>query len=133
MSDVAFAKVQAAFLLTLAAFYAIAGALIDKLGVRMGFALVMGFWSAACALHGVARNFGFLLIARFLLGAAEGGGFPAATRATAEWFPPEERSSAMGLINAGTAVGSVVAPPLIAAILLPANWRWMLVCSGVTG
>ena len=48
-----------------------------------------------------------LAISRFLLGLGEGGGFPAATKAVAEWFPVRERSSAMGLINAGTAVGSV--------------------------
>ncbi len=35
----------------------------------------------------------------------EGGGFPAATRVVAEWFPTKERATAMGIINAGTAVG----------------------------
>ena len=47
----------------------------------------------------------------FLLGMGEGGGFPAATRAVAEWFPTNERATAMGIINAGTAVGAVIAPP----------------------
>ena len=61
-----------------------------------------------------------LAVSRFLLGLGEGGGFPAATKVIAEWFPAEERSSAMGIVNAGTAVGAVVAPPIIAAILLTA-------------
>jgi MFS transporter, ACS family, hexuronate transporter len=133
ISDVAFSKLQAAFLLSYAIFYAVSGALIDKLGVRAGFILTMGFWSVACAAHGFATGFSFLLVARFLLGAGEGGGFPAATRAIAEWFADDERSSAMGMVNAGTAVGSVIAPPLIALILLHANWRWMFVLSGVAG
>ena len=55
-----------------------------------------------------------LAVSRFLLGMGEGGGFPAATRAVAEWFPTEDRATAMGIINAGTAVGAVIAPPLIA-------------------
>src|SRR4029078_11232798 len=58
-----------------------------------------------------------LAISRLLLGVGEGGGFPAATRAVAEWFPLNERSTAMGIINAGTAVRSVVAPFLIGLVL----------------
>jgi len=52
------------------------------------------------------------------------GGFPAATKAVAEWFPVGERSTAMGIINAGTSAGAVVAPPLIAITLATLNWRW---------
>ena len=74
-------------------------------------------WSLASASHGLATGFRSLLVSRFLLGVGEGGGFPAATKAVAEWFPARERSLAMGIINAGTAVGAVVAPPAIAAIL----------------
>src|SRR5256885_232517 len=61
------------------------------------------------------------------------GGFPAATRAVAEWFPVAERSSAMGIINAGTALGAVAAPPLIALILTHATWRWVFFITGGIG
>ena len=44
-----------------------------------------------------------------------------------------ERATAMGIINAGTAVGAVVAPPLIAGILLVANWRWIFLAAGAIG
>jgi ACS family hexuronate transporter-like MFS transporter len=74
-----------------------------------------------------------LAISRFLLGVGEGGGFPAATRAVAEWFPTQERATAMGIINAGTAVGAVVAPPLIAVVLGVTNWRWIFVLAGGFG
>ena len=47
----------------------------------------MLWWSGACALHGLAMSFGFLLGARCLLGMGEGGAFPAATRVVAEWIP----------------------------------------------
>ena len=67
----------------------------------------MVFWSLACASHGLATSVGMLAVSRLLLGMGEGGGFPAATRAVAEWFPVHERSTAMGIINAGTAVGGV--------------------------
>src|ERR1035438_2708941 len=50
--------------------------------------------------------------------------------AVAEWFPVSERSTAMGMINAGTSVGAVVAPPLIAIVLATLNWRWGFFLSG---
>ncbi len=63
----------------------------------------------------------------------EGGGFPAATKAIAEWFPVRERSTAMGMVNAGTAVGAVLAPPLIALVLTTLGWRWVFFLSGAVG
>jgi ACS family hexuronate transporter-like MFS transporter len=93
----------------------------------------MVFWSLACASHGLAAGFWMLAASRFLLGLGEGGGFPAATKAVAEWFPLRERSSAMGMINAGTAVGAVVAPPAMAAIIELSNWRWVFFFAGASG
>jgi len=93
----------------------------------------MVFWSIACLSHGLATSFAMLAVSRFLLGMGEGGGFPAATRVVAEWFPVEERATAMGMINAGTAVGAVAAPPMIALILAYTNWRWIFFCAGSIG
>jgi ACS family hexuronate transporter-like MFS transporter len=74
-----------------------------------------------------------LAVSRLLLGMGEGGGFPAATRAVAEWFPVNERSTAMGIVNAGTAVGGVVAPPLIALVITSADWRAVFYLTAVVG
>jgi ACS family hexuronate transporter-like MFS transporter len=63
----------------------------------------------------------------------EGGGFPAATRVVAEWYSLDQRSVAMGIMNAGTAIGAVVAPPLIALVLGVASWRWVFFLSGAIG
>ena len=65
------------------------GKLVDALGTRIGFAVIMTFWSLANASHALATSFAMLMASRFLLGMGEGGGFPAATRAVAEWFPDE--------------------------------------------
>jgi ACS family hexuronate transporter-like MFS transporter len=83
LSDQQFSWLQFAFLIPYAVLYAVGGRMLDVVGTRRGFALIMLWWSAACALHGLAVNFGFLLMAR-CLGAGEGGGFPAATRVVAE-------------------------------------------------
>jgi ACS family hexuronate transporter-like MFS transporter len=128
-----FSWLQFAFLIPYAVLYAAGGRMLDIVGTRRGFVLIMLWWSGACALHGLAMNFGFLLGARCLLGMGEGGAFPAATRVVAEWIPPHQRSTAMGIINAGTAVGSVLAPPLIGVILLTAGWRMVFFAAGAVG
>src|SRR5215510_7417067 len=128
-----FSQLQVAFLLAYAVMYAGGGKLIDILGTRRGFLWIMLFWSLACASHGLATTVGMLAVSRFLLGVGEGGGFPAATRAVAEWFPMTERSTAMGIINAGTAVGGVIAPPLLALVLIKADWRAAFYVTGLIG
>ena len=133
ISNQQFSYLQTAFLLAYAALYALGGRLLDLLGTRRGFLLIMLWWSLACALHGFAGSFTLLLAARFLLGMGEGGAFPAAVRVVAEWIPAHERSTAVGIINAGTAVGSVLAPPLIGFILLRSGWRTVFVAAGAAG
>jgi ACS family hexuronate transporter-like MFS transporter len=133
ISNEQFSLLQSSFLLAYAVMYAGGGKLMDVLGTRIGFVAIMLFWSLACAGHGLATGFGMLAVGRLLLGMGEGGGFPAATRAVAEWFPAHERSTAMGIINAGTAVGGVVAPPLIALVITTADWRTVFYVTGVIG
>ena len=133
LSNEQFSALQSAFLVAYAFMYAGGGKLVDALGTRLGFTLIMAFWSLACVSHGFARTFAMLAVSRFLLGMGEGGGFPAATRAVAEWFSPKDSATAMGIINGGTAVGGVVAPPLIAVILTYLNWRWIFFITGAIG
>ncbi len=135
VTDGMFANLNIAFLITYALMYMGGGKLMDALGTRRGFFLIMVFWSLACASHGLAITFGMLAVSRLLLGIGEGGGFPAATRAMAEWFSPKERSIAMGIMNAGTAIGGIAAPPLIALILadLGLHWRWVFFITGGFG
>ena len=139
ISNQAKAALDSAFLVTYGVMYLAGGRLLDFLGTRRGFLAIMIFWSLACASHGLAGGVIMLAASRLLLGAGEGGGFPAATRAVAEWFPVTERSTAMGIINAGTAVGAVVAPPLIALVLTHtgwlhlAGWRWVFFLTGGLG
>ena len=128
-----FSMLQSSFLIAYAVMYAGGGRLMDVFGTRVGFLVIMLFWSLACASHGLATGVGMLAISRLLLGMGEGGGFPAATRAVAEWFPVHERSTAMGIINAGTAVGGVAAPPLIALVLTSADWRAVFYLTGAVG
>jgi ACS family hexuronate transporter-like MFS transporter len=133
LSNQQFSYLQTAFLLAYAVMYVLGGRMLDAIGTRRGFLLIMVWWSLACAMHALASGFMLLLFARLLLGGGEGGAFPAATRVVAEWIEPEERSTAMGLINAGTAVGSVLAPPVIGFVLLNRGWRAVFLLAGAAG
>jgi MFS transporter, ACS family, hexuronate transporter len=133
LTNTQYGGLNSMFLLAYALMYAGGGALIDRLGTRRGFAIIMVFWSLACASHSLATGVLALAVSRFLLGAGEGGGFPAATKVIAEWFPVRERSTAMGMVNAGTAVGAVVAPPAIAAIITYGHWRWVFIACALVG
>jgi ACS family hexuronate transporter-like MFS transporter len=133
ISNTQFGDLTSLFLLAYALMYAGGGLLVDRLGTRRGFLAIMIVWSLACASHALAAGVAMLAVSRFLLGLGEGGGFPAATKVIAEWFPVDERSTAMGIVNAGTAVGAVAAPPAIAAILLHGSWRWVFVACGAAG
>lgn len=133
LTNTQFGALGSVFLFAYALAYAGGGVLIDRLGIRRGFLLIMVFWSLACASHSLATSVWMLAGSRFLLGAGEGGGFPAATKVIAQGFPIGERSTAMGMVNAGTALGAVMAPPAIAAILTHGSWRWVFVACGAAG
>ena len=70
---------------------------------------------------------------RFLLGMGEAGNWPAAVKVVAEWFPERERALASGLFNAGSSVGAILAPPVVAVVLLRFGWRTAFVAIGVVG
>ena len=133
ITDEQFSYLQTAFLLAYAALYVLGGRMLDRLGTRRGFLLIMLWWSVACMLHGFANGFMWLLVMRFLLGMGEGGAFPAASRVVSEWLPATERSTGMGIINAGTAVGSLLAPPMIGLVILWSGWRAVFFVAGGFG
>ena len=133
ISESQYALLSSAFLLAYAIMYAGGGRLMDKLGTYWGFLLINIFWGLAVIAHGFMNSFVGLLACRFLLGLGEGGGFPASSKAVSEWFPAKERSTAFGYFNSGSSIGSIVAVPLFAFIILVLNWRWVFFVSGMFG
>lgn len=87
-----------------------AGAVIDRIGTRLGYALAIAVWSLAAMGHALARSVASFAAARFMLGLGESGNFPAAVKTVAEWFAPSERAFATGLFNAGSNIGAIIAP-----------------------
>jgi MFS transporter, ACS family, hexuronate transporter len=133
MTNTDYSRVIFAFLLAYTVMQGASGRLIDRLGTRAGFALCIAWWSAAGMLHAAARSAWQLGLFRFLLGAGEAGNWPAAVKAVAEWFPPRERAFAVGLFNSGSAVGAVVAPPLVTWLTLKFSWQAAFLLTGLLG
>lgn len=84
-------------------------------------------------LHGgVTSTLGFLGV-RAMLGLGEGGNFPNAIKATAEWFPRKERALATGIFNSGANIGAMIAPVLVPWILGLYGWRQAFIWTGALG
>ena len=102
--------------------YVLAGRWFDQTGVRIGLLIAVSGWSLAAGAHALAQTVVGFIIARSCLGLAEGGFFPAAVKAVAEWFPQQERAFATGLFNSGSNAGAILCPAIVP--ILAANWGW---------
>lgn len=132
-NDGDYANIEIAFKLCYALGMLGAGRLIDKLGTKIGYWLATFLWSVAAVGHAfVTSTLGFI-VARSALGLTESGNFPAAIKATAEWFPQEERALATGIFNSGTNIGAIVAPLTVPFIVAQWGWKWAFIITGSLG
>ena len=125
--------VSSVFIFAYAFGQAIFGKIFDWVGTRLGFALSIGIWSLATALHAFAKGVWTLGIFRALLGVAEAGAWPGAAKANAEWFPTKERAFAQGIFNSGAAVGGIIALPLIGYLSIFMDWKLVFIAIGALG
>lgn len=93
-----------------------AGALVDRVGARRGFALAVLVWSFVAAAHAWVTSFAMLFALRILLGAAESPSFPAAAQTIHRALPGAQRPLAFGLLFTGSSIGAVVAGKLAVAL-----------------
>jgi ACS family hexuronate transporter-like MFS transporter len=119
-----YANITIIFMFSYAFGQAIFGKIFDWIGTRLGFALSIGVWSIATALHAVASSFLSFSIFRSILGIAEAGNWPGAAKGNAEWFPIKERALAQGLFNSGAAIGGLVSIPIISSLAIAlGSWQ----------
>jgi MFS transporter, ACS family, hexuronate transporter len=131
VTDREYGYVLAGFQVAYALGVVFAGRLVDRMGCRKGYPLVTGLWSLAAMAHALVRSVMGFGIARFFLGLGESGNFPAAIKATAEWFPPKERALATGIFNSGAGVGAIVAPLVVPWVALHFGWRAAFLVTGI--
>jgi ACS family hexuronate transporter-like MFS transporter len=133
MTTQQYSYVVGAFQLAYTVMQPVAGFIVDRFGLRAGFALFGVAWSVANMLHAFAAGWLGLAFFRGLLGLAESAAVPSGIKAIAEWFPARERSVAVGWFNAGTSLGALIAPPVVIAVSLWADWRVAFIVTGATG
>ncbi|WP_321473706.1 MFS transporter [uncultured Paludibaculum sp.] len=125
--------VNAAFQGAYAIGFLLMGWVIDRAGTRKGYAGAITLWSLAAGLHALSRSFFDLGIWRAMLGLGESGNFPAAIKATSEWFPKKDRAFATGIFNAGTNVATMIGPPLFVWMNGHFGWRSCFFITATSG
>ena len=132
-----YANIVQFFMFAYAIGFVLFGWIVDKLGAKRGYMIAVGVWTLAhlgCALIGflpVTWVLVSFMVSQFVLGIGQGGNFPAALKAVAEWFPQRERSFAIGVFNAGTNVGAIITPLIVPFVLLAFGWQWAFVATGL--
>ncbi len=128
-----YANISIVFVFSYAFGQAIFGKIFDWVGTRVGFVLSIGVWSLATIAHAFAKGVVSFSIFRGILGIAEAGNWPGATKGNAEWFPAKERALAQGLFNSGAAIGGIIAFPIIAFLTLHFSWQMVFIIFGAIG
>jgi ACS family hexuronate transporter-like MFS transporter len=132
-NEIQYSNIVSAFTFAYALGLLVAGSFIDRVGTRLGYAIVITVWSLAAMGHAWVRSVLGLGLARFLLGIGESGSFPAAVKTVAEWFPKKERALATGIFNSGTNVGPTIAPIIVPWLALKFGWQSAFLITGLAG
>ncbi|MFN0109090.1 MAG: MFS transporter [Blastocatellia bacterium] len=133
LTDIQYGWISQAFLIPYTAMYIGAGLLLDRYGTKIVFGIAAVWWSLAAMLHGLASTaFGFGAF-RFLLGTAESANFVAAQKVAAEWFPPKDRGTLNGLVQAGSVTGAIITPPVVVWLAELYGWRSAFLFTGALG
>lgn len=133
MSSQEYSYVDATFRVAYTIMQPVCGYILDMIGLKAGFTFFALLWSAASMMCALATGWTSLAFFRGILGSAEASVFPASIKAISEWFPKKERSVAVGIFNAGTSIGGMLAPPLVLFVMVSYSWRAAFIVSGSVG
>ena len=133
IGDEGYGMIVSSFMIAYTIMNGISGVMIDKLGSKVGYAVIMAWWSLAGVAHALVRGVMGFAACRFLLGAGEAGNWPAGVKVVAEWFPPKDRALAGGIFNSGSAIGAIISPPLVVWLALHFGFKGVFVVTGLFG
>ena len=133
LTNVEYAAITTWFLISYSIFQSVFGGIYDKFGTRKVFSFAIVIWSFSAMMHALARGFNGFAIFRFALGVGEAGNWPGSIKTIAEWFPAKQRAFGLSIVNTGAALGSVIAPPLIAWLQINYGWKTTFIATGAMG
>lgn len=128
-----YGSITSAFMFSYAIAGLVMGIWVDRVGVRWGLGMAVLAWSLLAMGHAAAQGVWSLIVLRVLMAFGEGANWPAGGKAIARWLPPDRSALAMGIFDGGSALGAVVAPPLISVLAIHTGWRGAFIGTGLLG
>ena len=132
-TDSDYAHLGSSFQIAAASTLLFVGWFVDRLGVRISYAIAVAVWSAAGMAHALAQTVQQFVTARIVLAAGESVSTPAGLKAAALYLPPKQRNLAIGLVNTAPKIGAILTPILIPPFALAVGWKAAFVVTGGLG
>jgi ACS family hexuronate transporter-like MFS transporter len=127
---------ESAFAVAFALGALLTGWMADRWNIFWIYPTAVLVWSLAGFSTGFAQGWAGLMICRFFLGVSEAGHWPCALRTTQHLLPPAQRSLGNGILQSGAAIGAIVTPFIVVALVRgPGEWRypfWVVGGLGIT-
>jgi predicted MFS family arabinose efflux permease len=105
----------------------------DRGNRRNVISLALAVWSGMTAVSGLAQNYGQLLLARIGVGLGEAGGSPPAHSMISDYYPPEQRATALSIYSSGIHLGILLGFLFGGVIAETFGWRTAFMVVGLPG
>ncbi|MFN3425260.1 MAG: MFS transporter [Novosphingobium meiothermophilum] len=132
-TDSDYAHLGSSFQIAAAGTLLFVGWFVDRLGVRVAYAVAVTVWSAAGMAHALAQTVQQFVAARIVLAAGESVSTPAGLKAAATYLPVGQRNFAIGLVNTAPNIGAILTPLIIPPFALAFGWKAAFVVTGALG
>lgn len=132
-TDSDYAHLGSSFQIAAAGTLLFVGWFVDRLGVRVAYAVAVTVWSAAGMAHALAQTVQQFVAARIVLAAGESVSTPAGLKAAATYLPVGQRNFAIGLVNTAPNIGAIVTPLIIPPFALAFGWKAAFIVTGALG
>lgn len=133
LSKEAMGLVFSAWAWTYTAFQVPGGLMADRVHARILYPILLIGWSVATVIQGLINSLGALLGCRIFVGAFEAPSYPINNKVVTEWFPPEQRASAISVYVSGQYVGLAFLAPVLTILLVQFGWRKFMIATGLVG
>lgn len=128
-----FGLVGSSFFFLFAVSAVLVGFISNRVQTRHTLLIMAVVWSVVQFPMLGTVNLEVLIACRIILGAGEGPAGPVATHAIYKWFPDSQRGLPTAIIAQGSALGVIVAVPLLNWIIINYSWHWAFGALGIAG
>jgi ACS family hexuronate transporter-like MFS transporter len=109
------------------------GRILDRVGLRVGMAASVSFWTLSSVAHAFAGGFTGFAVARAALGFGEGATFPGGLRAAVQSLPARLQGRGMAISYSGGSLGAILTPIVVTPVAAHWGWRGAFWFTGLIG